>query len=325
MNRIDRLTAILIQLQGKPRVPIDELEERFEVSRRTIFRDIKSLMEAGVPIGGDAGEGYFIVDGYHLPPVVFNKEEAAALLTGAKLLEKNADSQLARSFSEAMFKIKAVLRYKDKEFLNNLENTISVIGSPMTVVHGFPESHLSDIQLALASRKVISINYYSNYNETTTQREVEPLGLVYYAARWHLIGFCRLRKDLRDFRTDRIQSLRILSGTYQPDQYPNYLDFTRGMAGGTNANEAVVRFSKKMSRFVQEQKYHYGFVKETDLRHEVEMEFITPHYGYLARWLLMYGDEVTVVAPDELKNLAATYSRELFEHHQKYFAAEKIK
>ena len=66
--------------KAKPRVPIDELEERFEVSRRTIFRDIKSLMEAGVPIGGDAGDGYFIVEGYHLPPVVFNKEEASAIL-----------------------------------------------------------------------------------------------------------------------------------------------------------------------------------------------------------------------------------------------------
>ena len=94
MNRIDRLTAILVHLQSKSRVPLEELEDRFEVSKRTIFRDVKSLMEAGVPIGGDAGEGYFIVEGYHLPPVVFNKEEAAAILVGAKFIQKNGGEQI---------------------------------------------------------------------------------------------------------------------------------------------------------------------------------------------------------------------------------------
>lgn len=323
MNRIDRLTAILIQLQGKPRVPLEELEDRFEVSRRTIFRDIRSLTEAGVPIGGDAGQGYFIVEGYHLPPVVFSKEEAAAMLTGAKLIEKNTDSQLSKNFSEAMFKIKAVIRYKDKEFLNNLEESISVIHSPMSVMQEFPESHLSDIQLALASRKVIRMTYYSNYTDTTCEREVEPLGLVFYSARWHLIGFCRLRQDLRDFRTDRIHRLRILSESYDPDLYPHYLDFTRGMAGGANANEAVIRFTKRVSRFIQDQKYYYGFVKQTDTEEGVEMDFITPHYDYLARWLLTFGNEVTIVSPPELQEKLFTLSRALFEHYQKQEAVAK--
>lgn len=323
MNRIDRLTAILIQIQGKPRVPMKEMEERFAVSKRTIFRDIKSLIEAGVPIGGDAREGYFIVDGYHLPPVVFSKEEAAALLTGAKLLEKNADSQLANIFSEAMFKIKAVLRCKDKEFLDTLESSISVIGSPMRINDTFPDSHLADIQLALASQKVIQMEYHSNYNDTTSGREVEPLGLVYYSGRWHLIAYCRLRADLRDFRTDRIQNLKILPDSFDPLRHPNYLDFTRGVLSQTNSNEAVVRFTKNTSRFVQEQKYYYGFVKEQEVDGEVEMKFITPHYGYLARWLLMYGDQVTIIAPNELKGLAATYSQELFEHHKKYFIEDQ--
>ena len=107
MNRIDRLNALLIHLQGKPRVPIEELEERFEIGRRTAFRDIRSLIDAGVPIGGDAGEGYFIVEGYHLPPVVFNKEEATAILMGAKFIEKSADAHTVETFEKAMYKIGA--------------------------------------------------------------------------------------------------------------------------------------------------------------------------------------------------------------------------
>ena len=126
MNRIDRLNAIVVHLQSKPRVTLDELEERFELSRRTLFRDVRSLIEAGIPIGGDAGEGYFIVDGYHLPPVVFNKEEAAAILMAGKFIEQNADQATAEVFNEALIKVKAVLRYADKDFLEQYREGLIV-------------------------------------------------------------------------------------------------------------------------------------------------------------------------------------------------------
>ena len=157
MNRIDRLNALLIHLQGKPRVPIEELENRFVVSRRTIFRDIKSLIEAGVPIGGDAGQGYFIVEGYHLPPVVFNKEEASAILIGAKFIEQTADNYTIEAFQKALFKIKAVLKYSDKEFLDNLEEKIAIRHMPGQ--QQVPDSHIAEIQLAIATDKLISITY----------------------------------------------------------------------------------------------------------------------------------------------------------------------
>ena len=80
MNRLDRLTAILIQLQTKRIVKAEEVAERFEISLRTVYRDVRSLMEAGVPIVSEAGEGYYIVDGFHLPPIMFNQEEASAML-----------------------------------------------------------------------------------------------------------------------------------------------------------------------------------------------------------------------------------------------------
>ena len=121
MNRIDRLTAILIHMQGRNKTSIESIEERFGVGRRTIFRDIKALLEAGVPIGGNAGDGYFIVEGYHLPPVVFNKEEAAALLTGSKLIEHWSDANISNKFNDALYKVKSVLKYRDKEFLESLE------------------------------------------------------------------------------------------------------------------------------------------------------------------------------------------------------------
>ena len=316
MNRIDRLNAIMVHLQGKSRVPLVELEQRFEMSRRTIFRDIKSLIASGVPIGGDAGEGYFIVEGYHLPPVVFNKEEAAALLLAAKLINQNADAHTTKLVEKAMTKVRAVLRYGDRDFLEALDSKIQILGSPLVMKQGFPDSHISDIQVALATKMVIAISYYSNYNDSTTKRHVEPLGLVYYSSRWHLIGYCRLRKEIRDFRTDRIQTLSIINEPYRIEDHPDFLSFTTGMVGGTDAKEAVVRFSKTIARFIEDEKYKHGFIEEHDAGESIEMKFITPHYDYFGRWLLSFADHATVVAPDELKQIVAKHSQTLFEHHK---------
>ena len=316
MNRIDRLTAILVHLQGKPRVPIEDLEERFEVSRRTIFRDIRALLEAGVPIGGEAGVGYFIVEGYHLPPVVFNKEEAGAILLGSKLIEKNADIQTTRHFQEAMYKIKAVLRYRDKEFLDTLENSISVVGSPMVAHTGFPESHISELQEVLATGKVIRISYYSNYKDQLTEREVEPLGLVHYSSRWHLIGFCKLRQDFRDFRTDRIKDIKILEVTFDRKTHPDFMSFVQRMTGGTDVKEARIAFTRKVARWIQEQRYYYGFVEEKVKGEVVEMSFMTHHYHHLARWLMMFGTEAMVISPKELQEQLVAFAQELVEHCQ---------
>ncbi|MCP4459662.1 MAG: YafY family transcriptional regulator [Cytophagales bacterium] len=318
MNRIDRLNALLIHLQGKPRVSIEELEVRFEIGRRTAFRDIRSLIDAGVPIGGDAGEGYFIVEGYHLPPVVFDKEEATAILMGAKFIEKSADAHTVATFEKAMYKIKAVLRYADKEHLDNLDDKISVLSGPSSV-NNFPDSHLTELQLAIASKKAISMTYFSAYADNTTDREVEPLGMVYYSNRWHLIAFCRLRQDLRDFRTDRISKVRILQDSFEPDSHPNYLDFLHESLIGTDAKEAEIRCSKMVARFINDSRYYHGFVEEERQGDHIWMKFVTPDYQNFARWLLMFGNEVEILGPSELQGLIATLSKELFDHHSAVF------
>lgn len=294
-----------------------ELEERFGVSRRTLFRDIRSLVEAGVPIGGDAADGYGIVKGYHLPPVVFNKKEAAAILLGAKMIEQTADQQTAHSFQEALYKIKAVLKYADRDFLESLESNISIISNRQSAGKGFPDSHLAEIQQAIAGSNVSQISYLANYNEQTTDRDIEPLGLVYYSNRWHLIAYCRLRQDYRDFRTDRIKKIDLLAETFDPTQHPNYQDFLHDMLKGTDVKEAVVQFKKEVTRFISDQKYTYGFIEESVEGDQVLMKFATPYYPDLARWLMMFGDSATVISPTELKDLMWKFSENLYEHLKK--------
>lgn len=322
MNRIDRLTAILVQLQSKRSVPINELEIRFEVSRRTIFRDIRSLIEAGVPIGGDASAGYFIVDGYHLPPVMFSKDEAAALLVAGKVLERSGDTGLSQNFQNALLKIKAVLRYSDKEYLENLDEQIAVM-TPKLPAHNAQSNYTSEIQQAIACRNQLYIAYYSNYKEEINERKIDPLGLVYYANRWHLIAYCHLRKALRDFRTDRVRNLKILTSTYQLEDHPNYLEFLNTAFDASHAQEVIVDFTKNAARIIQDQRYFQGYVSEEKTPNGIRMRFLTSHLEYFARWLMMFGSEARVVSPAELTNILLRCSDELSAHLKKNHSGEK--
>lgn len=93
MNRLDRITAILIQLQSKRVIKAQEIADRFQISLRTVYRDIRSLEAAGIPITGEAGVGYSIMDGYRLPPIQFTKEEATTFLMASKIIEKYTDAE----------------------------------------------------------------------------------------------------------------------------------------------------------------------------------------------------------------------------------------
>ncbi|HEX8461440.1 MAG TPA: HTH domain-containing protein [Segetibacter sp.] len=127
MNRIDRLAAIVIQLQSKRLIMVQEIAVKFSISLRTVYRDISALEEAGVPIIGEAGIGYRLMEGYKLPPVMFNEDEASALLTAAKLMQSLSDENSSKYYTSALDKIKAVLRLVEKDHLQEIDDHIAVV------------------------------------------------------------------------------------------------------------------------------------------------------------------------------------------------------
>src|SRR6187431_461604 len=137
MNRIDRLAAILIQLQSRPLVKAQDIAEKFSISLRTVYRDVKALEEAGVPVIGEAGTGYRLMEGYKLPPVMFNQDEASALLTASKLMQSMSDENSARHYVSALDKIRAVLRVAEKDHLDEIDQHIAVISHP-AIAHQKP-------------------------------------------------------------------------------------------------------------------------------------------------------------------------------------------
>lgn len=204
MNRIDRLFGILLMLQTKKYVTADKIAERFEISIRTVYRDIKALGEQGIPISFEQPKGYFIVQGYFLPPVSFNTEEANALLIMERLVAGFADKSILNHYTNALNKVKAVLKNPQKEKLEFLNNNI-MLQLPDSIRNEF--EYLSALQHSISAQCIIEICYNNQTNVAST-REIEPIGLIFYAFNWHLIGWCHLRNEYRDFRVSRIVQIK---------------------------------------------------------------------------------------------------------------------
>lgn len=302
MNRIDRVSAILIHLQTKKYVPADELARRFEISKRTVYRDIRALDEAGIPLGTEPGKGYFLVDGFHLPPVMFTKDEASALLMAEKMVEKLTDQSVNKHFQSAMYKIKSVLPEVDKQYLEDLQSNIEVFYS---LKSDFSNNYISEIQFAMAHKRLMTIDYQSiSKDEETCNRVLEPVGLCFYSLGWHLIAYCQLRNDYRDFRVDRIKHLKVLEHTFKSRQNLSVKEYFYNLSrANTDLKEICLRFDKSAALQIQTIKYYYGFIDEEVNGSTVDMTFITNDLKYMARWLLMYADAVDIVSPDELRNL----------------------
>ncbi|WP_236017457.1 YafY family protein [Roseivirga sp. E12] len=314
MNRIDRLTAILIQLQSKKVVKAQEIANRFDISLRTVYRDVRALEEAGVPLGAEAGTGYFIMDGYHLPPVMFSQEEANALVLGAKLIEEQTDHSIKKHFNEAMYKIKSVLKNDEKEGLERLESQIRVERIPRNQSDDFPNNFLATIQNALINHKVLSFKYFSNYTGDFNDRHVEPIGLTYYGGNWHLLAYCRLRKAARDFRVDRLVKLSMLDEQFEI-KYEVLDQFTQDLMRGTELSEVIINIERKIAVLISNQKFYQGFVSEVEKDGRVEMKFLVPGLEYFSRWLVSLGDSVEILEPESLKGIMVERARELADHY----------
>ena len=299
MNRIDRISAILIQLQSRRVVKAADIAERFNISLRTVYRDIKTLEEAGIPLIGEAGVGYSIMDGYRLPPVMFTKEEATAFLTAEKFMEKLTDVSTMTHYKSAMYKVRAILKTTEKELLEGMDNRIEVLKS-VKHAHTTPNDHIQTILYSIVKKNVLSISYHAHHSQEKTRRDVEPVGIFYLSGYWHLIAYCRLRDAYRDFRIDRIKNLTVTDQLYKIE-HPTLKDYIAQTAQEKELEMVVIRVEKGIRTYLDEQKYYSGFVSEKEVDGQIEMTFLTTSLAGFSRWYMMFGDEAEIISPESLK------------------------
>ncbi|MBO3698256.1 YafY family protein [Roseivirga sp. E12] len=215
MNHLSRLLSILTILKSKRVVTGNELAKKFEVSLRTIYRDIKKLEESGVPVVTIEGRGYSIMDGYMVAPIMFDEMEVNALITAEQLIAKTNDDSLIQHFEQTLQKIKSV-------FKSSLQTKGEMLDSKMYVFKNNTDptrtSSLSHVQMAIINFKMIEMTYQAKGKETTL-RKVEPLAIYSFDEKWILVTWCHLRADYRAFRLDRIKDFQILNEVFEDRQF----------------------------------------------------------------------------------------------------------
>jgi predicted DNA-binding transcriptional regulator YafY len=299
-KRFDRVVAILIQLQSKRIVKAQELATRFQVSLRTIYRDIKTLEASGVPIFGEAGMGYSLIEGYRLPPVMFTREEACSFIAAEKLMEKFTDKELGKHYASAAYKLKAVLQVSDKDWISSIES--SVVMQPSTkLFNDKAPNTLALLFKSIAEKLQVTILYQSSEAEKATMRRIEPVGIFHDHDNWYTLGYCHLRNDYRQFRTDRIQEIDITEKPFSKAHQPleTYLKKEEEHLSTTKVRILV---DKAIAKHLEYEKKYHGFVSQETIGDQIEMTFLTRNIEQgFSRWYMMFGDYASIIEPESLK------------------------
>ena len=189
-----------------------ELAKKYEVSLRTIYRDIRKLEEAGIPVYTVEGRGYSLVDNYTVAPVQFTEKQANALITAQHVISQSKDVSFVTDFNEALTKIKSVFRASIQEKSELLSDKIHVFNWHY---EDFSSNALSEIQLAITNFNYVEINYQKVADTDVSFRKIEPCAMYSTNNKWILIAWCHLRNNFRAFRVDRIRHYKILPEKFE--------------------------------------------------------------------------------------------------------------
>ncbi|MEH8016170.1 YafY family transcriptional regulator [Rheinheimera muenzenbergensis] len=292
MNRVDRLLALILYLQSRRYCTAEMMAEHFGLSVRTIYRDLAALAEAGVPVLAETGLGYRLMKGYMLPPVNFSEQEAMALSTGLMLAQRMTSQSYLQLMQSALDKVKSVLPPDAKQRLEHLARAMATPANTPPM-----QADLSVLQQAIARQQLVQLSY-QKADLTLSKRVAEPAGLLFYLGRWHFIAWCRLRNAYRDFRTDRISQLTLLSDTVTSRGDFDAQNFIRQSIPQAPLR-ARVRFTAVAADRAKRE-WWQGISHEVQTAAKVELTLNSSDWSSLASWLLSLGNSAQVIEPAEL-------------------------
>ncbi len=312
MPRLDRLTSILIQLQSKRIVAAKEIADRFDISIRTVYRDIRTLEQAGVPLMSEPGIGYSLMKEYRLPPVHFTSDEALAFITAGKLVKGIADAPTVKHYEAALFKIKAVLDHHQKEYVNDLTDKIAFVKNQNLPSNEQKNLQIADILHAITHKKVITFGYRTLRNSQLQSRNAEAVGVYSQGHYWYLIAWCQMRQAYRNFRLDRMEGLQV-SNEHFFEKHPNLDEYLASTKEEKELQKIVILIDKDAYPYLGDQKYYMGIIEELELAQHYRLTFLHTSLNSFAHWMLYLAAYCTIVEPLSLKDLILQKTKEISE------------
>ncbi|MCB8942446.1 MAG: YafY family transcriptional regulator [Ardenticatenaceae bacterium] len=304
MNRVDRLLGYLLLFQSRGLMRAQDFAARFGICERTVYRDIQALCEVGVPIAAMPGEGYRLVDGYYLPPITFSAEEARALFLAISMLSGLAvEGETQTAAATALDKIRAILPQSTLHQLEALQAIIHFYAFPGPALN-FDDPTFLRLQEAIHQQRVVHLRYHAQHTNEVTERDVEPLNLLYFDKTWLLTAYCRLRRAVRVFRLDRIDKLAVKGEMFVPREGRE--------RRGERPLTLTVRFDKTILRWVKERQ-HFTYTHHVDPQ---TMVYNPRSFDQIESWLLSWGDKMELLSPPDLRQQLRETIQGMLAQHQ---------
>ncbi|MBL8300816.1 MAG: YafY family transcriptional regulator [Rhodanobacteraceae bacterium] len=227
MRRADRLFLIIHTLRGRrTALPSRDLARTLGVSQRTIYRDVADLQRSGVPVEGEAGVGYLLRKGSDIPPLMFQPDELEALVVGSRFVQAFAGERLSRAADTALLKINAVLSPELRE-----RSDRSRVFAPDLGQHAVLKAYIDDIHTAIDGHRVVRLDY-SDEKGRVSLRDVQPLCLAFWGGSWTLGAWCRLRREFRNFRLDRIRACQVSDLVFIENDVDGFAAYLKAVDAG---------------------------------------------------------------------------------------------
>lgn len=293
-----RLFKIVYELLDRGSVTAPELAEKFEVSTRTIYRDVEALSGAGIPIYTEQGRngGICLMPDFVLDKALLSEEEKQEVLAAIQGISATGYA----SGNETLTKLSAL-------FHVNTENWLEVDFSRWGK-SACDNSKFELLKTAVIQHREIKIIYESSYSERST-RIVQPLKLSYKSMKWYLKAFCLQRQDFRIFKLNRILDVELLGQTFTPKTYPEPEN-----SPPQQYPQITLRFSKEMAYRV------YDEFDETQIKQQKDGSLIAsaqmPVDPWLTGYLLSFGDQVEILQPASLKDALAAQAYAIYEKNK---------
>ncbi len=315
MNSSERRMKLILMLQqANSRITVDKIAEKFDVSRRTVFRDFNSLSEMNVPVTYDKYHGYGIMQGYKIPPLMFTSKELATILVGLNFVKSQVDKTLIKDAKGVELKIKEVVPDDLREFMESLEER-TVIDPFLNF--GAEKMEGGDwyvISNAISKNQSIKFQYRAKSDEEITDRKIDPYIIVFYRDHWNVIGHSHKRDAVRNFVLDRMSDIQILDEDFVPY---GKID-VEGLIFRSNEKSPLVEVNVHKSAAKRFQaNLPAKIIKKKEIKPNLfRIEFLFDNLDFINEWLLQFPKDVEIVSPDVLIEKRKSILEEMIDKYQ---------
>ena len=300
MNSSTRRLRLILMLQNrKRRLTVKDLAEEFQISERTVYRDMQALSEMNVPVKWDPYKGYSIMEGYSTPPLTFDDRELATILIGLSFVNSQVDQTMVDDANGIKLKIYEILPDSLKGLFESLQQRTLVDPYKTLGKEKKKGGNWYHISTAIANRQTIDISYITKYSNERTLRKMDPYLLVYFSDHWNVIGYCHKRKAPRNFILDRIENIQWTGEQFVVDASYSMEDLIYGIDEYDESETVELEVGNNIYETFRERiPAQFEVLSSANGSTTVRFEF--DNMDYINKWLLQFHQEINVNGPDSL-------------------------